>query len=129
VNATPYAAATDVGQTRENNEDAFLATDTLWVVADGMGGHAGGEIASRLAVDAVAALLQARTVDADALADAFAAAHESVRAAAQDDDLAGMGTTLVLALSQHRQGGAAGQRRGQQGVLAERRRPAPNHDG
>ncbi len=97
MNATPYAAATDVGQARENNEDAFLATDTLWVVADGMGGHAGGEIASRLAVDAVAALLQARTVDAHALADAFAAAHESVRAAAQDDDLAGMGTTLVLA--------------------------------
>jgi len=96
VNATPYAAATDVGQVRENNEDSFLVTDTLWVVADGMGGHAGGEIASRLAVAAVAAQLQHGPVNADTIALAFAAAHAAVRDAA-DGELAGMGTTLVLA--------------------------------
>jgi len=96
VNATPYAAATDVGQVRENNEDSFLITDTLWVVADGMGGHAGGEIASRLAVAAVAAQLQDSSVNANTIALAFAAAHAAVRDAA-DGELAGMGTTLVLA--------------------------------
>lgn len=96
MNATPYAAATDVGQVRENNEDSFLITDTLWVVADGMGGHAGGEVASRLAVAAVAAQLQDSSVNANTIALAFAAAHAAVRDAA-DGELAGMGTTLVVA--------------------------------
>lgn len=96
VNATPYAAATDVGQVRENNEDSSFVADTLWVVADGMGGHAGGEIASRLAVATAVERLQGGGVDADTLVDAFAAAHEAVLDAS-DDELAGMGTTMVLA--------------------------------
>src|SRR5207244_129300 len=45
----------DVGRRRQSNEDAFLADDTLglYVVADGMGGHAAGEVASREAVDTI----------------------------------------------------------------------------
>jgi serine/threonine protein phosphatase PrpC len=49
------AGATDVGAKRETNEDAFLCDDELglWVVADGMGGHAAGEVASQEAVDTI----------------------------------------------------------------------------
>lgn len=96
MNATPYAAATDVGRVRDNNEDSYLVTDNLWIVADGMGGHAGGEIASRLAVDTAVTALRDHPVDADTVRAAFGAAHEAVLAAS-DGELAGMGTTLVLA--------------------------------
>jgi len=46
-----YGAATDVGHVREVNEDAFLATPPVFVVADGMGGHDGGDVASAIVVE------------------------------------------------------------------------------
>ena len=51
--ALRWGSATDVGRVRTNNEDSFLEADTLFAVADGMGGHAGGEIASSVAVQAL----------------------------------------------------------------------------
>ncbi|WP_164860680.1 protein phosphatase 2C domain-containing protein [Rhodococcus sp. X156] len=96
MNTSRYAAASDVGQVRENNEDAALTTDTVWIVADGMGGHAGGEVASRMAVEAAAEVLGDQPADVDLVATAFATAHGRVRDAAHGE-LAGMGTTMVLA--------------------------------
>lgn len=46
-----YGAATDVGRVRRVNEDSFLASPPVFVVADGMGGHAGGDVASAIVVE------------------------------------------------------------------------------
>ncbi|MFM8484466.1 MAG: PP2C family protein-serine/threonine phosphatase, partial [Actinomycetota bacterium] len=48
-----HGACTHVGQVRRDNEDAFVALDGLYVVADGMGGHSAGEVASALTVTTI----------------------------------------------------------------------------
>ena len=55
-----YGVATDVGLVREVNEDSVLAEPPVFVVADGMGGHDGGEIASRIVVEEFARLAETR---------------------------------------------------------------------
>lgn len=94
-----FAGRTDVGRVRSRNEDALLERPDrgMFAVADGMGGHAAGDIASRIAVD----VLDERSADsveprADTLAADIRAAHEAIlKAARADDDLHGMGTTLT----------------------------------
>ena len=90
-----WGAATDVGQVRTNNEDTSLVTEDLFVVADGMGGHAAGEVASQVAVAALRANFVDHTVDG--LRSAVEEANRAVfEQQAGDPDLEGMGTTVVV---------------------------------
>jgi serine/threonine protein phosphatase PrpC len=86
-----------IGRQRATNQDAFLATERLWAVADGVGGGPGGEVAAHLAIEALArGGATARTpADLERLAQAAAAA---VHARGTDPFLAGMATTLTAAL-------------------------------
>lgn len=89
-------AATDVGRLRTINQDRFvlLPDRNLFIVADGMGGHQGGEVASRLAIETLQVAYQDPT--ADALTEAIAVANHRIRNEGDaDPDLRGMGTTVV----------------------------------
>jgi PPM family protein phosphatase len=88
------AALTDVGQVRATNQDNCLADADLFAVADGMGGHSGGEVASEVALAALREHFDVATTDR--LVDSVQAANEAVIARADEDSgLRGMGTTLV----------------------------------
>jgi serine/threonine protein phosphatase PrpC len=89
-------ATTDIGQVREGNEDSFLVDDPLYAVADGMGGHRGGEVASNLALQTVQRLFEANE---GTLTEQVVQANRAVFARSQEDrDVAGMGTTLTAVL-------------------------------
>ncbi len=95
-----YAATSDRGLVRQNNEDSLYAGPHLIAVADGVGGAAGGEVASAAAIEAIAPLDQATTDDASALVGALRGAVDDaadrIRTATEDDpELDGMGTTLT----------------------------------
>lgn len=93
-----WAAVTDIGRVRTHNEDSVLAQPPLFVVADGLGGHEAGEVASSIAVQTVRDHSPKRA-DANALARAVKAANrEVIRAAREGIGRAGMGTTLTAAL-------------------------------
>ncbi len=96
-----YAARSDIGLVRQGNEDSGYAGGHMLVVADGMGGHAAGELASATAVATFAELDREPPGDEvlTALADAVDQAHEELRRVIGGaPDFAGMGTT-VTALS------------------------------
>jgi protein phosphatase len=99
--ALRYAARSDVGLLREGNEDSAYASGRLLAVADGMGGHAHGEVASSVAIAAMASLEEAQqggdllnAIEA-AVRDANRRLHEMV---GRDPSLKGMGTTLTAML-------------------------------
>jgi serine/threonine protein phosphatase PrpC len=101
-----YGAATDVGQVREVNEDSYLAAPPLFVVADGMGGHDGGDVASRIVVEEFARLAEEGydpRRGAEAVAETLAACHDRITAYAEEQsghtgrDFQA-GTTAVVAL-------------------------------
>lgn len=94
-------AKTDVGRVREGNEDSFFADAPLFAVADGMGGHLAGDVASATAIEVIKGDGPASTVDPDSLADMVRAANQAIWDKARDDDnLRGMGTTCTLVLIQ-----------------------------
>ena len=109
-----YAGLTDVGMKRAHNEDNFylLAEENLYVVADGMGGHASGEVASKIAVETLADFYidtakdremtwpykedKALTYDQNRLATGIKLANRRVFEQSQTEArLRGMGTTVV----------------------------------
>jgi PPM family protein phosphatase len=88
------AGVTDVGRVRDGNEDDFLvdARTSLVAVADGMGGHRGGEVASATALEA----LRAAVASGEAIRDAIAVANDAVlEKSGSDQQLHGMGTTVT----------------------------------
>jgi protein phosphatase len=111
-----HAGASDVGRKRTHNEDAYLLLpeESLFCVADGMGGHASGEVAARIAVEEMAEFFRTTGRDEEAtwpfkmnpsrgydenrlLTGVKLANLRIVERAATDERLRGMGTTLVAA--------------------------------
>lgn len=100
------AACSDVGLRRQANEDSFAIVPELglYLVADGMGGHKAGKIASEMATEqaqlAIQALRGAAASPSEKLRQAVSCANREIHEMAQRDaDLAGMGTTLVAILA------------------------------
>jgi PPM family protein phosphatase len=94
--ALRWGGATHVGRVRSTNDDNYMARDDvgLWAVADGMGGHRGGDVASAIACETLGRSFSDRTVNG--LTEAIDRANEAVyETAAADPELTGMGTTMV----------------------------------
>jgi len=99
-----FGASTDQGRMRSNNEDSYLSQAPVAAVADGMGGHSAGEVASAIAIEELTALRdlgpwETETAATDDLKQAIVRANRRIREmAASDRRLNGMGTTLVALL-------------------------------
>jgi len=92
-----WGSATHQGRVRDHNEDSVLSGPDVFAVADGMGGHAGGAVASALAVAGLAALpdLHEAPDPAASLVRALCDINTEIRRRAVLDDKAGMGTTVA----------------------------------
>ena len=103
-----YAYKTDIGLKREKNEDSCYVSDRFAIVADGMGGHNKGEVASKLAVENIISflkenLLQDTSIKIDYVDDIIKQAYNNVnyiihKKSIEDERCEGMGTTLTIAI-------------------------------
>jgi len=100
------SARTAIGLARSGNEDSALTSSSLVAVADGMGGHAGGEVASKIAIKTLATMvpvLTAPDIDTDSIEDLLLNSLHNIddelsRVAQDEIELRGMGTTLTALL-------------------------------
>lgn len=100
------SARTAIGLARSGNEDSALTSSSLLAVADGMGGHAGGEVASQIAIKTLATMvpmLTAPEIDTDSIEDLLLNSLHTIdaeisRVARDEIELRGMGTTLTALL-------------------------------
>lgn len=93
-----WGATTDVGMVRQQNEDSFHAEENLYIVADGMGGHNAGEVASALAVSTVRSGARMGIRTPEQFRELVQQANTAIYTASLDDSTqSGMGTTLTAA--------------------------------
>ena len=91
-------AATDTGNLRGQNEDAYIAEQNLFAVADGMGGHNAGEVASAMAIEHLRGVALSGVTSAEAFAQVVRELNGAIYASATSTtDQRGMGTTLTAA--------------------------------
>ncbi|GAA4665906.1 PP2C family protein-serine/threonine phosphatase [Frondihabitans cladoniiphilus] len=100
-----WAGATDVGRRRAHNEDSYVARSPLFVVADGMGGHSAGDVASDAVVRRLEEAATGAFFDTDALEDALRLATDDIEIAAIGTEL-GVGTTVTGAILTEESGSA-----------------------
>ena len=93
-------ARSDIGRMRQRNEDAYLVKDGLFVVADGMGGHRGGDVASTLAVQTIESGASAKVTLQELVGEIQKANRAVLERGEADRDLRGMGTTITAVIAE-----------------------------